>query len=300
MINKSALAAISLAFTTLAAPALATEWELVDWNGTQVWGAEWTPSTKLTWGLDSADLWYRVYFGGYVEDYQNGNTPLPGLASTVLYKLTDISADKKSWTFDYVVENASTQWVDESRVAAIGFDVNGKKNGSTKQFNGAVIIDGEYRTVGHGDFDPTNSYLVDDDFDVCLTTKGSFGRNQSTNTSSNCDPGTNAGPELGEAVDGTFKLTFKYGIDTLSLFNPIVAYEGVEFDVPTNQSARGGSYYDSKYGYGHQHSPGCGHDQSGGYGLPTAFVPEPATWAMMLIGFGASGAMLRTRRRLAA
>jgi hypothetical protein len=30
----------------------------------------------------------------------------------------------------------------------------------------------------------------------------------------------------------------------------------------------------------------------------TGIVPEPATWAMMLLGFGAAGAMLRTRRRL--
>jgi hypothetical protein len=31
----------------------------------------------------------------------------------------------------------------------------------------------------------------------------------------------------------------------------------------------------------------------------TAGIPEPATWAMMLLGFGTAGAMLRTRRRLA-
>jgi hypothetical protein len=31
----------------------------------------------------------------------------------------------------------------------------------------------------------------------------------------------------------------------------------------------------------------------------TGVVPEPATWAMMLLGFGAAGAVLRTRRRLA-
>jgi hypothetical protein len=29
-------------------------------------------------------------------------------------------------------------------------------------------------------------------------------------------------------------------------------------------------------------------------------IPEPATWAMMLLGFGAAGAVLRTRRRLVA
>jgi hypothetical protein len=31
----------------------------------------------------------------------------------------------------------------------------------------------------------------------------------------------------------------------------------------------------------------------------TAVIPEPATWAMMLMGFGAAGATLRARRRLA-
>lgn len=293
MIKTSAAAAISLALSVMATPALADDWELVDWNGGQVWGAEWTKSTKLTWDINGVDAWYRVYFEGYSEDYMNGNQVLPGLASSVLYKLTDISADKMSWTFDYVVENASGQWVDESQVAEIAFDVSGKKNGASKEFKGAVIIDGEYRTVGHGDFDPTNNYLVDDDFDVCLTTKGSFGRNQATNTSSNCDPGTNAGPEIGEFADGTFKLKFKSGIDTLSLYNPIVAYENVEFDVPTSKSSKTGSYY-----YGHQHYNGCGHDHdTSGYGLPGAYVPEPATWAMMIVGFGAAGSLVRTQRR---
>jgi hypothetical protein len=35
-------------------------------------------------------------------------------------------------------------------------------------------------------------------------------------------------------------------------------------------------------------------------GYFTAGVPEPATWAMMILGFGAVGAMARSRRRLAA
>jgi len=32
----------------------------------------------------------------------------------------------------------------------------------------------------------------------------------------------------------------------------------------------------------------------------TAIVPEPASWAMMILGFGATGAMVRLRRRTAA
>ena len=31
---------------------------------------------------------------------------------------------------------------------------------------------------------------------------------------------------------------------------------------------------------------------------PSAAVPEPATWAMMIIGFGAAGTMVRNRRKL--
>jgi hypothetical protein len=34
--------------------------------------------------------------------------------------------------------------------------------------------------------------------------------------------------------------------------------------------------------------------------VPAAAVPEPAAWALMILGFGAAGTMLRTRRRLAA
>ncbi|MFZ5720490.1 MAG: collagen-binding domain-containing protein [Pseudomonadota bacterium] len=44
---------------------------------------------------------------------------------------------------------------------------------------------------------------------------------------------------------------------------------------------------------GEVHTPGFG-----GYRITQA-IPEPATWAMMILGFGAAGTMLRLRRRLA-
>ncbi|WP_293902880.1 FxDxF family PEP-CTERM protein [Phenylobacterium sp.] len=36
---------------------------------------------------------------------------------------------------------------------------------------------------------------------------------------------------------------------------------------------------------------------SGTLNLATAVIPEPATWALMIAGFGGAGGMLRTRRR---
>jgi hypothetical protein len=43
---------------------------------------------------------------------------------------------------------------------------------------------------------------------------------------------------------------------------------------------------------------GAPHGGRGGIGFdPAVSAPEPSSWALMLLGFGAAGAMLRTRRR---
>jgi hypothetical protein len=292
MFGKAAGAAAGIALCAFAGATQASDFSLVDWNGAEVWATKWTQDTKLSWDTASVGLWYRIYFEGYTDGYMNGDAILPGLASTVLFKLSDISTNQKNWTFDYVVENASNQWVNESRVSAFGFDVspNVKSSGGVQLHAG-----GEYRTVGKGDFDPTNNLLIDDDFDVCFTTKGSF-YGQPTNTSSNCDPGQSVGPELGESGSGTFTLRFSSAKNELYFDNPFVAYDDVEFTQPNTRTSKGGSWYDNKYGYGHMHDSRCGHGKDdGGYGLPVAVVPEPSTWAMMILGFGLAGAALRRR-----
>lgn len=45
---------------------------------------------------------------------------------------------------------------------------------------------------------------------------------------------------------------------------------------------------------GHHHGPDCG-DDGGENGNPTPPVPEPATWAFMIVGFGLMGAAMRRR-----
>ncbi|RAK67497.1 cistern family PEP-CTERM protein [Phenylobacterium kunshanense] len=288
MFRKTAVATAALALSLGAFAAPAHSWDLIDWNGTQVWGEAWTPTTTLSWNQSSTNVWYRIYFEGYTDAYQNGNEVLPGLASTVLYRLTEVKDAGKTWQFEYLVENASVDPVTESRVTAIGFDVNQTLKSVS------LAPGGEYRTVGRGDFDPVNNYLIDDDFDVCFTTKGSF-YGSPTNSSSNCDPGSNAGPELGESGSGMFTLKFYSSKSTVGFRNPFVAYDGIEFNDPGARTTTYGKYYDYK---GHKHGKGCGHDSDdSGYGLPVAWVPEPSTWALMIIGFGGAGVALRSRRR---
>ena len=41
-------------------------------------------------------------------------------------------------------------------------------------------------------------------------------------------------------------------------------------------------------------------NDSTGFSATLTAVPEPATWALMIVGFGGAGAMLRSRRRVAA
>jgi hypothetical protein len=46
-------------------------------------------------------------------------------------------------------------------------------------------------------------------------------------------------------------------------------------------------------------APAISHIEYFGSSIPTGAVPEPATWAMMVIGFGGLGAVLRRRRQSA-
>jgi len=74
------------------------------------------------------------------------------------------------------------------------------------------------------------------------------------------------------SISGSFKLDYPTSLTSLSLDSFAVRYQSLG----ANGSGSGT-----------------------GLGTPTPAVPEPATWAMMLMGFGATGfALRRTRRKL--
>jgi hypothetical protein len=87
----------------------------------------------------------------------------------------------------------------------------------------------------------------------------------------NCAGGGSSGPDVGETSGGQFILAFTGGDPgTVTLTNATVRYQSTGLD-----------------------------GQGSAIGTPTnpPVVPEPATWAMMLLGFGAVGFTIRRRRR---
>lgn len=125
------------------------------------------------------------------------------------------------------------------------------------------------------DIDPNatlSSSSVDGAFSVISSGQVSQGYNLEmcfkNGSNNNCSgsPG-NQGVNLGDTGTGTITLAFSSLPDSVTLSDYLVRYQAVN----GNGSA---------------------------VGQPTPAVPEPSTWAMMLIGFGAVGmSMRRTRRR---
>ena len=100
---------------------------------------------------------------------------------------------------------------------------------------------------------------------------------------SNCNGGAGGGLDQGQITGGRITLNF----------NPAVGPGGVTLSGFTDK-------YQSVSAFGGNSLRGT----EGGGGNPTPFdtpgVPEPATWAMIIFGFGGVGALMRRRRALAA
>jgi hypothetical protein len=101
-----------------------------------------------------------------------------------------------------------------------------------------------------------------------------------TDNTNNCSGGGGGGVFVGAPGTGTITLSFLSPQTSIDLTNFYVRYQSL---------ANGGS------GVGTGTPCVSGPDCDGGGGGNE--VPEPSTWALMILGFGAAGAILRGRRR---
>jgi hypothetical protein len=266
---KSIAAVCALAIASLAA-APSHAWTLIDWSGSptgSVWGAPWTASlntvanSPLRWSPDEENLWFRVYFEGRTDGYADG---LPGLAADVRFELEDVSDAGKTWTFSYEVHNASNalngNQVLASRVSSFSFDVNPDETS-------ASALPGGFFTTLARDVSMNAGAAVGVQ-DICVK----------SGQVNNCNGGGGTGVALGQTGVGAFVLNFATAPGELVFTDPAVRFQSLDYRRPDGSVVSGAS----------------------GTGFAVAWVPEPASWALMILGFAAAGAMLRRRRALAA
>jgi hypothetical protein len=195
----------------------------------------------------------------------NGLTGTPvsavaGLSAATTFSLASVANSGKSWTFNYTLDNTSVAPVLASRVSVFGFDVNhALAKGSSASGTFGA-------STGTG-----NVPNALPDIDICFRAGGG---------GSNCAGGGGGGITASDAVaSGTFTLKFAAAQSSLALSNFYARYQSLNVTGNNASSASGmGTVYIAPV---------------------VGAVPEPATWGMMILGFGMVGAGMR-RRKVAA
>ncbi|HEX4180756.1 MAG TPA: PEPxxWA-CTERM sorting domain-containing protein [Caulobacteraceae bacterium] len=95
-----------------------------------------------------------------------------------------------------------------------------------------------------------------------------------------------------DGIDPAFYGQFSFGNLTAN-FGALVGEVGGQFFLIGTNATETGLSGDLKVGYWDSFYP----DNSGSQSLSISAVPEPAAWAMMLVGFGGLGAAIRSNRR---
>jgi hypothetical protein len=223
-------------------------------------------------------------FGGRYEGLVDG-TDRMGLEAASVFTFLSRSGDGRTWNFNVQLSNLSGSPFSSAAVMGFGFGVSAV----SPTTGNAVYLSGT--SVSQAGSSPLN-------FGQRLFTTGASRGNVnqlgriadacfmwgSSGTTSNCTGGGSGGLMIGAPVsDQNIAITFSQSVTEITLLNMFVRYQ--RLDAPSLR-INGGS------------GSGLGTIVPGGDLDPSGDpVPEPASWAMLIAGFGLTGAAMRRRRR---
>ena len=224
---------------------------------------------------------FAVRYDGLV----NGNVAA-GLKASALITLSSITNGGKSWNFAITLANQSELPMTQARLSGFGMSLDAfKGQGGTTSITSASTVAAGSNPLVFGQVlrasdlgDNINVPQLGKIADVCFMA--------GTGTTNNCSGGGGGGLLMGNpfpTASQEFTLGFSKSVSTLNISNLFVRW----------QSLSGAGHGTSGVGRG-TFDPGGGLDPGGDP------VPEPASWAMMIAGFGFVGAMARRRRAITA
>lgn len=211
--------------------------------------------------FDSVGDTFSINFSQGYLGTEGSAVALPGLTSTAVFRLSELSGGDGVSNF--------TGWT---------FNIDDMKNTSSG------IVTGSRLSVFGFDVDPNrNGASATGVFAGVGSGAISNGLNvevcfRSGGGGAGCAGGGGGGLSIGESiavvnlVPNTFTLTFGSAQSQITLDKFIVRYQSIATDTGI----------------------------SDGSGIGTAAVPEPASWAMLIAGFGLVGAVMRRRQRAGA
>ena len=223
---------------------------------------------------------FQVNYNGIV-----GGNEQPGLAAALTFELTGISNGGRSWQFLTSITNLSQAPMTSARISGFGFGLQGYDAGLAQ----VDITSSAVSADPNGPATPIFGERLRDNVLGTNVNVAQLGRIADacfmfgSGTANNCNGGGGGGLSMANPFPSTSQvmtLTFARSLTSLDLFDLFVRWQSLDND-------------DSGVGRGTIVTGGGPLDPGGDP------IPEPSSWALLIAGFGLTGAVLRRRRAAA-